>query len=503
MTARARSKNFLGSIGARGFRVAICVRPERGNRIYFHLPRKKRSPKGSRGGSRKVASDLQYDVPGAERRKNEAEAELRAARIALALRAGASAEEIEEIARGGTPDAVAPDGQLSDEVPVNEDAAVPPASIQSAPAAADLLASSKRPAALLRLDDMLKLAIGPSPRGIPGKARALRMAFWAENPPPKSGIYDCGWTLQARTARSLADEIEDMLGADRDFMTITSNDTGLLWQVGISDNAVNRVAVLLRVSQWAEREYGTSHQYRALSMPQGWKKKLRAITASPEKSISDEPRYTVPETGRMWRILMDPDAPVHPVIRNAALLGGEHRLGQVLNTTVHHVARAGAAWVFKPPEAGKKLTSWILVPLPAMESFQELVEAAGRRPDGRLFPLTRGPAAQAWREVERLANVTPYGWYAMRRAMTDICDTARTELRNDPNEPLDVSGDVVLDAISGHRSKNVRDALYRNSPVGVMTKPKQGTGMFDVLVSAMRVVRRARELAIERADSPI
>jgi hypothetical protein len=138
-----------------------------------------------------------------------------------------------------------------------------------------------------------------------------------------------------------------------------------------------------------------------------------------------------------------------------------------------------------------------------MESFQELVEAAGRRPDGRLFPLTRGPAAQAWREVERLANVTPYGWYAMRRAMTDICDTARTELRNDPNEPLDVSGDVVLDAISGHRSKNVRDALYRNSPVGVMTKPKQGTGMFDVLVSAMRVVRRARELAIERADSPI
>jgi hypothetical protein len=49
----------------------------------------------------------------------------------------------------------------------------------------------------------------------------------------------------------------------------------------------------------------------------------------------------------------------------------------------------------------------------------------------------------------------------------------------------------------------VRDALYRNSPVGVMTKPKQGTGMFDVLVSAMRVVRRARELAIERADSPI
>jgi hypothetical protein len=503
MPTRARSKNFLGSIGARGFRVAICVRPERGNRIYFHLPRKKRSPKGSRGGSLKIASDLEYDVPGAERRKNEAEAELRAARIALALRDGASAEEIEEIARGGSPDAVVPDGQLRAEVPVAEDAALASTSIQAAPAAADVLTSSKRPAAILPLAGVLKLAIGPSPRGIPGKARARRMAFWAENPPPKSGIYDCGWTLQARTARALADKIEDMLGAERDLMTITSNDTGLLWQVGVSDNAVNRVSVLLRVSQWAERQYGTSHQYRALSMPQGWKKKLRAVTASPEKCISDEPRYSVSETGRMWRVLMDPESPVHPVLRSAALLGGEHRLGQVLNTTVHHVARAGAAWVFKPPEAGKKLTSWILVPLPFMERFQELVEAAAQRSDGRLFPLTRGPALQEWREVERLANVTPYGWYAMRRAMTDICDTAITELRNDTCEPLEVSGELVLDAISGHRSKSVRDAYYRNSPVGVLTRPKQGTGMFDVLVSAMRVVRRARELAIERADCPI
>ena len=167
MTTRARSKNFLGSIGTRGFRVAICVRPERGNRIYFHLPRKKRSPHGSRGGSRKVASDLEYAVPGAERRKNEALAELRAAQIALALRAGASDEEIEEIARGGTSDAAVPDGQLSPEVPVAEDAAVPPAPIQAAPAAADLLSSYKRPAAVLPLADVLELAIGPSPRGDP------------------------------------------------------------------------------------------------------------------------------------------------------------------------------------------------------------------------------------------------------------------------------------------------------------------------------------------------
>jgi integrase len=328
------------------------------------------------------------------------------------------------------------------------------------------------------------------------------MAFWAENAPSKGGIYKT-WTQQAKTARQLADSIEDILGADADLMSLTENEVSSLWTPGVADNALKRVSVLLRVSRWAQRQFRNTHGYRALTLEQGWQKTVSEACRSADEEIAHEQRYTVPELGRIWRLLMDPDAPIHPAIRYATLLGGEQRLGQVLATTVRHVTRVKSAWLVKPPQQPKKLTAWIALGTSQVEWFQELYAAAEQRPDGRLFPLSRGRAAKAWKKLETLADTQHFGWYGMRRAMIDLCDNARTDLLKNTDDPLDVSGDVVLDTISAHMPGGKRDAIYRNLPVGNRKAPLQPSGMWDILACATRVKLRARELAMERADSPL
>ncbi len=463
----------LSTLGTRGSRVSIHVRRDRGNRLYFQWPRREPSESGARGGYNKVASSLIWPNNRRDQRSVENEAEVRAAMISDALRAGQPTARVEALALG------------LDAASIAREEPTPP---KSAPTT-------------ITLRDVFLHAIGPSPRGIPPRKRILRREFWAANPPSPRGIY-VSWTLQARTARALADQIEDRLGADRAFLEITANDTRSLWETGVADNAMKRVSVLLRASRWAEREYRVSHGYRALALAHGWQGKVAAACRPVAKRVSREKRYSVPEAGRLWRVFYDPASPIHPVLRDAVLLGGEHRLGQVINTTLANTVNVSSAWAFKPPEQERKQTAWLIVPFRHFERFREILDAAARRQDQRLFPLSRGPLLKAWRHAEELAGVPHFGWYGMRRAMVDLCDLARTELLRDAEDPLDVVSEVVLDAISGHRSRDQR-GWYRDSPVGVRTAPMQPSGMWTVMVCAMRVAQRAREMALARADSPL
>lgn len=354
----------------------------------------------------------------------------------------------------------------------------------------------------LAISDVFRSAIGPSARDIPGQSYAERSAFWAANPPSRGGMY-ASWTTNARAARALADQVEDLLGADRDLLSITAHDVLSIWTAATaSANGVRQVDVLLRVCRWAEREYGMSFGYHALRLPTGWRKRLsRARTTSNARAQGGR-RFSVAEVGRLWRVLHSPDSLVHPVLRDAVLLGGEQRLGQVLMTTTKNVRKVGGVWVFRPPQSGNKLASWIIVPVALTERFTAMMAAASARPDGRLFPSARSTMADAWRSLERLADVPPLGWYALRRSMTDVCDSARDELNRDIEDPLAPGGEVVLDAISASRSPRVRSTRFIQSPVGDHRVPTQPSETWDILVSAMRVVRRARELAMERAMLP-
>jgi len=86
--------------------------------------------------------------------------------------------------------------------------------------------------------------------------------------------------------------------------------------------------------------------------------------------------------------------------------------------------------------------------------------------------------------------------------MADLCDAARCELTRNTEDPLAPGGDIVLDAIFAFRSLGVRSTRFIHSPVGSHRVPTQPSATWDILVSAMRVVRRARELAMERAMLP-
>lgn len=354
----------------------------------------------------------------------------------------------------------------------------------------------------LKIIHVFRSAIGPSARDIPGQSHAERSAFWAANPPSRGGMYDI-WTTNARAARALADQVEDLVGADRDLRSITAYDVLSLWTAAVAgENGVRQVDVLLRVCRWAEQAYAHSHGYHALRLPHGWRKRIAETCTMTEKRVQGGQRYTESETGRLWQALYAPDALVHPVLRDAVLLGGEQRLGQVLMTTASNVRKVGGVWVFRPPQSGNKLTTCIIVPVALTARFDAIMAAASARPDGRLFPSARSTMANAWHSLETLADVPPLGWNALRRSMADLCDAARCELTRDIANPLAPGGDVVLDAILALRSPGVRSTRYIDSPVGGHRVPTQPSAMWDILVSAMRVIRRARELAMERAILP-
>lgn len=472
---------LLFTAGRPGYRVSVHVRPDRANRCYLQWPRTGRSATGTRGGYHKVASNEVWRATGRKELK-ERLGDL-ATQISAALQAGASLDTIKALARGEEPAAPAPV------------VAAAPLPVEPAPE------PGPDPKAL-PLAEMFRLAIGASPRGVDPRKRNERMAFWRENPPPPGGIYG-RWTQQAKTARQLADQIEDLLGADRDLRTITANVIGSLWKEGVADNAVKRVQVLQRLSRWAEREYLETHRYRRLLFEADWQSKVGEGARRATNRVVETKRFSVPEVGRLWRAVADPTSLVHPAIRHAMLIGGEQRLGQVLKSTVDSVARVQGAWLLKPPQERKKLTSWILIAPDHIELFASLYAAAQQRPDGRLFPLSKAPALKHWKKLEELAGVSAYGWYGVRRAMTDLCASAMTELVRDANDPLDLADALVLDTISAHKAKGQRDGRYRDSPVGDRRIPKQPSAVWDVLVAAMRVVRRAREVAIDRADSTL
>ena len=354
----------------------------------------------------------------------------------------------------------------------------------------------------LAISRVFRAAIGPSARDIPGKSYTERRAFWAANPPSSCGKYDI-WSSNARVARALADQVEDVLGPERDLLTITAYDVLSMWTSEVVRmNAVRQVGVLLSVCRWAEKQYAVSHGYHGLRLPHGWRRRIAAACATPESRTRGGQRYSAAETGRLWQVLYSRDALVHPLLRDAVLLGGEQRLGQVLLTTTDDVGKVGGSWVFRPPQSGNKLTSWIIVPASLTERFEAIVTAASTRPDGRLFPCSSSTLAKAWHSLERQANVPHLGWFALRRSMVDICADVFWDLIRDSTHPLACPETIVLDAISSHAPQIKRPWRISESPVGLNRVPPQSSATWGILVSAMRVVQRARELAMECASCP-
>jgi hypothetical protein len=352
---------------------------------------------------------------------------------------------------------------------------------------------------VLTLREVFVAAIGPSARDIPAQSHGERRAFWAANPPASHGMY-ASWSKHARIARALADQVEDRLGADRDLLTISANDVvSISAAEAVSEKGTRQVDLLLRVCRWAEQAYGVSHGYRALRLPHGWRTRLAAGHTTKLYRPQRDERYSEAETGRLWTVLYDPYARVHPVLRDAVLFGGEQRLGQVLLTTFDDVSKVDGVWVFRPPQSGNKLTSWIIVPDALTSRFDAIMAAASARPDGRLFPRSSSTLMNAWRSLEQQAEVPHLGWFGLRRSMIDLCDRALGELTRKAKNPLARSGDIVLDAISAHRSTGVRSTRFIQSPVGDDSVPTQPSPMWDILVSAMRVIRRARARAMHHA----
>lgn len=457
------------------------VRRDRKNRLYFQWPRGEPSDGGARGGYEKVASKWVYpSKPTAQTSMKKTAAEV-AERIGLALKDGSSPEVIKALAMGtALPVVVMPSshGDASEPAPVDPAASVHPTA--------------------LPLGAVLEVAIGKSARHIKPREKLARIAHWREHPPSDIGIYQ-SWTQQARTARQLADQIEDMLGADTDLLSLTENHVQKLWKAGVADNALKRVSVLLRVSNWAARHYRVSHGYTPLTLAPRWQSRIAKSARPRNRRRAKAKRYTPQEMGRIWKVLTDRSSPVHPAVRFAALVAGEQRLGQVLNTTVEDVVRVGGVFLVKPPEDGNKKTSWVRIDRTYLPEFLALYVAAKKRPDQKLFPLTRTPALKAWKKLETLAATSHHGWYGMRRTMTHFCDEALTALVRDREIPLKLSSAVVLDAITGHMPPGEREGVYRDSPVGVEEAPEAGSGMLDVITSAMRVVHLARALAIQGA----
>ena len=475
----------LLTVGTPGHRVSVHVRRDRKNKLYYQWPRSEPSKGGARGGYEKVASAWVYPGKREARSIMKKKAAVVAEQIGLALKEGSSPEVIKALALGTElPEVMAP-------LPSGD-----------GPQASPEMLANHVDSKALPLWRVMEAAIGKSARQVEPRAKLARMAHWRENPPSEIGIYQ-SWTQQARTARQLADQIEDVLGSATDLRSITANSARRLWTEGVADNAVKRVDVLLRVSRWAAREFRDSHDYRPLYLAAGWQSEVSEASRSTDDQIVEEPRYNQPELGRIWRVLKDPNSTVHPILRAATLLGGEQRLGQVLRTTVKGVASHHGTWLFKPPQQKKKLTSWIMVDLDQIEMFRSLNTAAQQRPDGRLFPLSRSAALTAWKELERLSNARALGWYAMRRAMTDLCTKAFGELMRETEDPLPNVDSLVLNAITGHRPVGEREGRYRDSPIGERHIPVPQSGKWDVVLSAMRVRRRARELAMEMADCPI
>ncbi|WP_310569746.1 hypothetical protein [Gemmatimonas sp.] len=458
--------------------MSAVAREDRGRRIYFQWPRGEVSVSGRRGGYTKLASDLVWPSDPLEQALKLPEVHARAKSLSQARRDGA---DLETLAGLAAPTAVA--------VPV----------VESAPAPAPT-----SPAGMLHqitVSQVMLAAIGPSPRNVPAREHGKRAAWYAENAPSVKGLYK-DWSDQARMVRGLADTIEDRLGANTPFYSLTPNDFRRLWSPGVADNAVKRIQTLLLVSGWASVEYA-EHGYRQLASPAGaWQQNIRQKTRAPGATLAREARYTGAEAGRVWRVLLDPEAAINPALRLAALVGAEARLGQVLNLRVEHCDKIWGAHYFKAPEAGRKLSSWLVVPLEHQGEFAAALEAAEARADGRLFPCTRRNALSAWHKIERLAGVPEHGWYAMRRAMTDLCVTALTELKNEP-DAIDITDSVVLDVISGHQPNGVREAVYMDVPVGDRPLPTRRSTAHKLVMSARVVVDRARAMALAQADSPM
>ncbi len=471
---------MLKAVGIPNFKVSAVAREDRGRRIYFQWPRVEVSASGHRGGYTKIASDLIWPSDPLEQARKLPEVHARATSLSQARRDGADPETLGRLA---APTAAA--------VPV-VDAAPAPALAPTAPAGT---------LHQITVREVMLYAIGPSPRDVPPREHGKRASWYAENPPSARGLYK-DWSDQGRMVRGLADTIEDRLGANTPFCSLTPNDLRRLWTPGVADNAVKRIQTLLLVSGWASVEYAALG-YRQLAAPTGaWQQDIRQKTRAPGATLAREARYTAAEAGRVWRVLLDPEAAINPAIRLAALVGAEARLGQVLNLRVEHCGQIWGAHYFKAPQAGRKLSSWLVVPLEHQGEFAAALAAAGSRADGRLFPCTRRNALSAWHKIERLAGVPEHGWYAMRRAMTDLCVMALKELQNEP-DAIDITDSTVLDVISGHQPPSVREAVYMDVPVGDRPLPTRLSTAHALVMSARVVVDRARAKALAQADSPM
>ncbi len=461
---------MLKAVGVPGYLVTPVARPDRRHRVYFQWPRAKVSATGHRGGHTKIASDIVWPAD------TEAQAALlsdvlaRARAISQARRDGVDLSTLKRLASPTV-------------TPTPE-----PAPAKPTPDA-------------ITLRYVMERAIGPSPRDIPPRAHGLRAKFYAETPPTPKGLYK-KWSAQARMSRGLADKIEDKLGGDTPFFDLTPNDARELWKEGVADNAIKKISVLLRVSRWAEVEYAKLGYRRLVPPSATWQQDVRAATRPEGEERASEIRYTTAEAGRVWQVLQDPESKISPVVRLAALVNAEARLGQVLNLKVQHCRTIWGAWYMKPPEYGRKITAWSVVPFAYQVRFQEAVTAARGRPDQRIFPIQRRNALTAWHKIERLARVKQYGWYAMRRTMIDLCIGALKHLRKDPESPLDVDDDVVLDLISGHKPTGIRKALYLDAPIGDRGLPVPGSMGHKIIMSARTVVDHARATAVENFDNP-
>ncbi len=462
---------MLKAVGVPGYLVTPVARPDRRQRVYFQWPRAKVSATGHRGGHTKIASDIVWP----------ADTEAQAALLSDVL---ARARAISQARRDGVDLATLKRLASPTVTPVPE-----PVPAKPAPDT-------------LTIREVMERAIGPSPREIPPRAYGARAKFYASTPPTPKGLYK-KWTPQARMTRGLADKIEDVLGADTAFFDLTPNDTRELWEEGVADNAIKKISVLLRVSRWAEVEFSKLGYRRLVAPSATWQQDVRKATRPEGEQLASESRYTTAEAGRMWRVLQDPESKISPVVRMAALVNAEARLGQVLNLKVQHCKKIWGAWYIKPPEHGRKITAWSVVPFEYQQRFSEAVTAAMGRPDQRVFPIQRRNALKAWHKIERLAGVEEYGWYAMRRAMIDLCIDALKDLRKDPASPLDVDDDVVLDVISGHKPAGIRKAIYLDAPVGDKPLPVRLSMAHKIVMSARAVVDRARATALDNADNPL
>lgn len=474
-------------VGGRGYTVTPYLRRDRGDgrTIYFRWTRRKKSATGKAGGVHPQTSGLTWPTERREQRKREEEIERRAHLLSEGLRQGLSDEALADIALGRVATSQGP-------------------------------ATSAQPT--WTVAEVFAACIGPSPRGIPTRGEGSgtkRTAFWRSHPPSPIGAYSEGWTPQGRQSRREADEIEDRWGAHTPFRDKTAPDLKLLWRAGVKDNAVKRLELALWASGWLATKLADP-TYTVLAMPRGWKRTVAAAVAGMRDLSQDAERYEPWEAGEIWRLVLDPESDIPPMIRLLVHIGGEIRLGQLLRATASRVQTIGGMYYITPPQAGNKLTGPVLVPSGAHFAFEALLRAAGKRKDGRLFSLERHGMSGQYRELETAAGVRPLGAYALRKTMIDLAPLALMELTTrrarqvrlaGTTHVMEVKNDLVvgdrgvLEVISHHRPSGTKDEIYRDTPVGRETHLKPGTPVLAMVQSAATIRDWARQIAIREADA--